>query len=227
MLYNFSDWLPDLSEDRIDVLKRTMAPHGVKTVRPIDFFERTRANAWVLEKGDRRIFGLYNWSTNETLKIDYSAVYVGLDPAKTYVGFDFWRNEFVPPFGGALKAELPPSSCRAIACVPVADCPVLVSTSRHVASPVIDVANVEWEENETWWRRLVWGRSVLRGESKVVAGDRYELRLYVPDGWKVWGWSSHQEWTHREERTGPFVRLGFCPEKTGTIKWHVAFEKVR
>ena len=227
MLYNFSDWLPDLSPDRVDVLKRTMAPHGVKTVRPIDFFERTRANAWVLEKGDRRIFGLYNWSTNETLKIDYSAVYVGLDPAKTYVGFDFWRNEFVPPFGGALKAELPPSSCRAIACVPVADCPVLVSTSRHVASPVIDVANVEWEENETWWRRLVWGRSVLRGESKVVAGDRYELRLYVPDGWKVWGWSSHQEWTHREERTGPFVRLGFCPEKTGTIKWYVAFEKVR
>ena len=78
MLYNFSDWLPDLSEDRIDVLKRTMAPHGVKTVRPIDFFERTLANAWVLEKGETRIFGLYNWATNETLRIDYPAAYAGL-----------------------------------------------------------------------------------------------------------------------------------------------------
>ena len=225
MLYNFSDWLPDLSEDRIDVLKRTMAPHGVKTVRPIDFFERTLANAWVLEKGETRIFGLYNWATNETLRIDYPAAYAGLDPEKTYVGFDFWRNEFVPPFKGRLQAGVSPSSCRVISCVPVFDHPVLVSTSRHVASPAFEVENVEWEDNESWWRSLVWGRSVLRGESKVVAGDRYELRLYVPSGWKVWGWSPHPEYSFKEEHEGPYVRLGFCPQKTDTIRWHVAFEK--
>ena len=83
MLYNFSDWLPDLSAERVDILKRTMAPHGVKAVRPVDFFERTLANVWVLEKGDVRVLGLYNWSTNDTLKIDYPAAYCGLDPEKT------------------------------------------------------------------------------------------------------------------------------------------------
>ena len=225
MLYNFSDWLPDLSAERIDVLKRTMAPHGVKTVRPVDFFERTLANTWVLEKGDARIFGLYNWDEREMLRIDYPAAYAGLDPEKTYVGFDFWRNEFVAPFKGALKAELPPSSCRAIACVPVENHPVLVSTSRHVASPAFEVENVKWEDNESWWRRIVWGRSVLRGESKVVAGDRYELRLYVPAGWRVWGWSPNPEWTQVLSAKGPFVRLAFCPDRTGTVKWHVAFER--
>ena len=225
MLYNFSDWLPDLSASRVEVLKRTMAPHNVKTVRPVDFFERTLANTWVLEKGDVRIFGLYNWNERETLKVDYPAAYAGLDPETEYVGFDFWRNEFVKPFKGALKAELPPSSCRAIACVPVTDHPVLVSTSRHVASPVFDVENVEWEDNESWWRWLIWGKSVLRGESKVVAGDRYELRLYVPAGWRVWGWSPDPERTQVVSAKGPFVRLAFVPEKTGVIRWHVAFEK--
>ena len=225
MLYNFSDWLPDLSTERIDVLKRTMAPHGVKTVRPIDFFERTLANAWVLEKGETRIFGLYNWATNETLRIDYPAAYAGLDPEKTYVGFDFWGNAFVPPFKGRLQAEVAPSSCRVIACVPMADHPVLVSTSRHVSSPAFGVENVEWEDNESWWRGLFWGRSVLRGESKVVAGDRYELRLYVPAGWKVCGWSPNPECSLKKEHEGPYVRLGFCPQKTGIVRWHVAFEK--
>ena len=92
------------------------------------------------------------------------------------------------------------------------------------SEPAFEVENVEWEDNESWWRRLVWGRSVLRGESKVIAGDRYELRLYVPPRWKVWGWSPDPENTCREEHAGPYVRLGFCPTKTGVVRWHVAFE---
>lgn len=174
VLYNFSDWLPDLSAGRVEILKRTMAPHGVLTVRPIDFFERTLANAWVLEKGDRRIFGLYNWSTNETLKIDYPAAYAGLDPDKTYVGFDFWNGRFTKPFKGSLCAEIPADDCRVIACTPLADRPVLVSTSRHVASPVIDVTGEKWD-----------GRTkTLSGTSKTVRGDAYELRFWVPDAYR-------------------------------------------
>ena len=226
MLYNFSDWLPDLSAERVDILKRTMAPHGVKTVRPIDFFERTLANAWVLEKGDVRVFGLYNWSTNETLKIDYEAAYAGLDPEKTYVGFDFWGNEFVPPFRGALKAEVAPCSCRVISCVPVEDHPVLVSSSRHVASPAFETDNVEWEDNESWWRRLIWGSSVLRGESKVVPGDGYELRFYLPPGWKMCGYSDNPERSWTKVMNGPYVRIQLCDgmRKRDVMRWHVAFE---
>ena len=226
MLYNFSDWLPALSMERVEVLKRTMAPHGVKTVRPVDFFERTLANAWVLEKGDVRIFGLCNWDVKAPLKVDYPAAYAGLDPEKTYVGFDFWRNEFVQPFKGALKAEVAPCACRAIACVPVGDAPVLVSTSRHVASPVFETSDVEWT-GDSWWRRIFSMDPELRGNSKVVAGDRYELRLYVPEGWKVVRWTPDAELTvqgsARSEKDGPFVRLAFVPRKTGTVEWRVSF----
>ena len=222
MLYNFSDWLPDLSAARVEVLKRTMAPHNVKTVRPIDFFERTLANAWVLEKGDVRVFGLYNWNERETLKIDYPAAYAGLDPEREYVGFDFWKNEFVPPFKGALKGILPPSSCRAIACVPVEDHPVLVSTSRHVASPAFDVEGCEW--CASWWGKLFRVLPTLRGESQVVAGDPYELRIYMPEGWKVCGWSDDAGNQVRMYGKAPLLRIAFTPKKTGKVRWQVTFE---
>ena len=168
MLYNFSDWLPDLSDGRVDILKRTMAPHGVKTVRPVDFFERTLANVWVLEKGDVRVFGLYNWSTNETLRIDYPAAYCGLDPEKKYVGFDFWANKLVEPFAGRFSFDVPPDSCRAIAVREIVGCPVVVSTSRHVASPAFDVAEERWDP----------ATRTLSGRSRVVPGEPYELRIF-------------------------------------------------
>jgi len=168
MLYNFSDWLPDLSAERVDILKRTMAPHGVKAVRPVDFFERTLANVWVLEKGDVRVFGLYNWSTNETLRIDYPAAYCGLDPEKTYVGFDFWANKLVEPFSGRFSFDVPPDSCRVIAVRECVGRPFVVSTSRHVASPAFDVVEERWDP----------ATRTLSGRSKVVPGESYELRIF-------------------------------------------------
>ena len=145
-----------------------MAPHGIKTVRPVDFFERTHANVWVLEKGDVRVFGLYNWSTNETLSVAYPAAYVGLDQEKTYVGFDFWANELVPPFKGKFAFDVPPDSCRAIAVREVLDRPFVVSTSRHVASPAFDVAEERWDA----------ATRTLSGRSTVVPGEPYELRIF-------------------------------------------------
>jgi len=168
LLYNFSDWLPDLSDGRIDILKRTMAPHRKpRQVRPVDYFERPIPNVWKLTDGDRAVFGLYNWDTNETLRVDYDAAYCDLDPEKTYAGFDFWANEPVPPFKGRFKFDVPPDSCRAIAVREAVDRPFVVSTSRHVASPVFDVVEERWNpETRT-----------LSGRSTVVPGEPYELRI--------------------------------------------------
>ena len=172
LLYNFSDWLPGLSAERIDLLKRTMAPHRMTAkVRPVDYFERTVHNVWKLDGDNCSVFGLYNWDTNSVLKIDYDAAYCGLDPEKKHIGFDFWGNRLVPEFKGRFKFEVPVDSCVALAVREVLPHPFVVSTSRHVASPLFDVVEEKWDAR----------KKVLSGRSKVVAGERYELRI-VHDG---------------------------------------------
>ena len=210
LLYNFSDWLPSLSAERVEILKRTMAPHRhPKEVRPVDYLATTTNNVWKLEVGDYAVYGLYNWDTNGVLKVDYDAAYADLDPAKTYVGFDFWNNRFVPSFKGRFAFDVPVDDCRVIA-VRATDGtrPVLVSTSRHVASPVIDVTEETWDA----------AAKTLSGTSKTVPGEDYELRIWVPGGFRCVSAGAG-----KVSQDGFELRVGFaaCGE---TLDWRVAFE---
>ena len=189
-LYNFSDWLPDLKPERVEILKRTLAPHGVLSTRPIDYFESGLPNAWVLEKGGVRVFGLYNWDTNEAKRVDYPAAYAGLDPEKTYVGFDFWNDRFIPSFKGRLTVDIPADDCRVIAVRELTDRPFVISTSRHVASPAFDVTEERWDS----------ATKTLSGVSRVVPGERYELRIV---------------------NNGRLVRRAFTPDAT-PFAWSVS-----
>ena len=208
-LYNFSDWLPDLKLERVEILKRTLAPHGVLSVRPIDYFESELPNAWVLEKGDVRVFGLYNWNTNEAMRVDYPAAYAGLDPEKTYVGFDFWNDEFVAGFEGRLTFDVPADDCRVIA-VRAFDGtkPVVVSTSRHVASPIFDVVGESWDAQA----------KTLSGVSERVTGEAYELRVHVPDGL-----TCVSAGTGKVVQKGNELRVRFAADDA-TARWVLAFK---
>ena len=208
-LYNFSDWLPDLKPERVEILKRTLAPHGILSARPIDYFESDLPNAWVLEKGGVRVFGLYNWNTNEAMRVDYPAAYAGLDPAKTYAGFDFWADRFVPAFKGRLSADVAADDCRVIAVREFDGTkPVVVSTSRHVASPAFDVADEKWEA----------AAKTLSGTSRTVSGESYELRIAVP-----WGLRCVSANGGRIVQSGPETRITFEAGRAA-LDWRLAFE---
>ena len=209
-LYNFSDWLPDLKPERVEILKRTLAPHGCLDVRPIDYLESDLPNAWVLTKDGVRVFGLYNWNTNEAMKVDYPAAYAGLDPAKTYVGFDFWNDRFVPVFKGCFTTEVPKDDCRIIA-VREFDCtkPVLVSTSRHIASPIFEVTDERWDAVT----------KTLSGTSTVVQDEAYELRVVVPEGL-----SCLSAGVGEIAQSGRELRVRFRPG-TETLSWSLTFKR--
>lgn len=160
-LFEVGDWLPDLPDERVEMLRRTLAHHGRKTVRPIDYFEREIPSGWILDGDEHKVVGVFNWSTNEALSVDWPFAYAGLDPSKTYVGYDFWRRESLEPFAGALKLEVPPDDCRIVALSEVTDEETIVSTSLHVASPVY---------------------GARRNEVLTVAGEPLDVRLFSRAG---------------------------------------------
>jgi len=170
-LYVFSDWLPNLSEERLDILRRTMRPHGLTSARPVDLFNKDFPEMWHLtDSSGRNIVAFYNWDEANPLKIETTPQWIGLPEAEEYVAFDYWGNKFFGSFTDKLSVEVPAGSCLVLAVQPVKEHPILLSTSQHVTQGIVDVVSVAWNvETKT-----------LSGVSKVIANDPYELRIYDP-----------------------------------------------
>ncbi len=165
-----------LSPQRLDLLRRSMPTHGLKP-RPVDLFQQQTARIWLLtdDRGSTRrdVVGLFNWDEKESALIEYPLQQIGLPASRSYVGFDYWANEFVNPFAGrTFKATLPPASCRVLALRPVVSEPQVVSTSRHITQGVVDLLDEKWDGDS----------GTLSGVSKVVADDLYEIRIVASMG---------------------------------------------
>jgi hypothetical protein len=175
-LYTFSDWLPDLPPERVEIIRRTIRPHGLTSARPVDIFDEDLAKIWHLQKPKkdnspaRDIVAFYNWDDKKATKIETTPERLGLPKAEEYAAFDFWGNKFFGTFTDRINVELPPGSCLVLAVRPVEDHPILLSTSQHVTQGIVDVVEEAWNP----------ATKILSGVSRTVADDPYELRIYDP-----------------------------------------------
>ena len=175
-----SDAYADLPPERLDLLKRTMPAHGLRP-RPVDLFEERLPRIWLLtdtrHRPRRDVIGLFNWSDNE-VHLEYALDRLGLSGRTRYAVFDYWSNTLLPPLKNRLQHALPPHSCAVWAVRAVADHPQLLSTSRHITQGIVDVVEEKWDAATT----------ALRGKSRLVENDPYELRIVTNssrEGWIV------------------------------------------
>jgi hypothetical protein len=205
-----SDWLPNLPQERLEVLRRTLAHHSA-TARPVDYFDHGLANTWLVtddKSGVRRdVIGLFNFY-GEPLKVDHTCDKLGLDPDQVYHAYDFWANTPLPDFKGEFGSTVAPNACRVIALRAALGHPVLLSTSRHVTQGIIDVIEEEWAGN------------TLSGASEVIANDPYELRIRVPAGWKL------DKASAPATETPGLVRVALQSPVTAKVSWEVSFAQV-
>jgi hypothetical protein len=175
-----SDWIPDFSPERLDLLKRTIASHG-KTARPVDYFENDPPRIWVVtdeqSKPRRDCVAFFNWS-DEDKEMSVNAERAGLPKAEEYSLFDYWDNKFLPAAKDEIKIKVPKHGCKVVAVRTATNHPIVLSTSRHVTQGMIDLTQEGWSPAAG----LNSGR--LFGQSKVVGNDPYELR--IPSGSKKW-----------------------------------------
>lgn len=216
-----SDWLPDLPAERLDILRRILPNHGLKP-RPVDLFEQELPRVWVLtdSRGETRrdVLGFFNWNEHEPCRIEESIARLGLPEAAAYAGFDFWGNAPIEPFSDTIAIDVPAASCRVIAVRPALERPFVLSTNRHVSQGIVDVIEEQWDDSSM----------SLSGRSRVVAGDRYELRIVAP---------FHAAGAHAEEisvdcgdpephleQIGDNVRASFVGQDSGEARWQIRFK---
>lgn len=216
-----SDRLTDLSEERVELLRRV---YPAADIRPLDLFSNERnKRIWDLKVNhlgrQYDVVGVFNFD-----EFKPSATYVGwkdlgLPEDKAVHVFDFWNKEYLGAWERGVSIELAPASTRVLTLLPAADHPQLISTSRHLTQGWVDLVSQNYDA----------AKNSYAGRSKVVKGDPYELRFAFPRGKnfvvrkatargsagslpvKV---SNHQGW----------AAVSFTPPRTGEVSLEVLFE---
>ena len=181
-LHGTSEQYADLPSERLDLLRKSMPSHDLKTVRPVDYLERDVPAVWHLtDKRDavqKDVIGLFNFDVDKAQNISCLLNRVDLPKAERYIGFDFWSNKFIPPVSGVISGYLAVGACKIISVRPETNYPQVVSTSRHLTQGVVDLTNEKWNA----------GSQTLSATSQIIAKDEYEVRVVVPtadNGWLV------------------------------------------
>lgn len=167
-----------IPEDRLDIIRR-VAPSTRDVGKAVDVFDHNPARLWnmPIERsfGKWNVVGLFNVDYGQkgiplTQRIDLTDLELSAD--KTYLVYAFWNRRFLGEVKGSFTRSLQAPDCEVYAIVEKTDHPILISTSRHVRQMAYDIIDLAWD-NET---------QTLRGLSKLVRHDPYELRVYVPEG---------------------------------------------
>lgn len=179
-------------EDRIELLKR-ISPPTMDVSYPVDLFVRKPAQVYNMPVerpfGKWNVVAVFNYtapviSTAGMHIQDEGRFHTELDAAKDlrldsgkeYLVYEFWSKRFLGSFKGSFATQkIEPYDCDVYAIVEKHDRPVLLSTSRHVRQMAFDIKELSYDG----------GQRVLSGVSRTVAGDPYQLRIYVPDGFKA------------------------------------------
>jgi len=179
----FTEPYPD---DRMELLKR-ISPPTPDVSYPVDLFVRRPAQIFNMPVerpfGKWDVLSVFNYTSDVrklkstepylfTAKLD-AAKDLRLDPAKEYIVYEFWSRKLIGTFKGTFTTRpLNPYNCDIYSIVEKQDRPVLISTSRHIRQMAFDIKDLAYDG----------GQRVLRGLSRAVAGDPYQLRIYVPEG---------------------------------------------
>jgi len=177
----FDEKYPD---NRIELLKR-ISPPTMDVSYPVDLFVRKPAQIWNMPVerpfGKWSVLAVFNYTSKMRGNEEHFKFSTGLDaakdlrlePDKEYLVYEFWSKTFIGSFKGTFVTRpLNPYDCDVYSIVEKQNRPVLVSTSRHVRQMAFDIKDLGYDGQQR----------VLRGISRAVAGDPYQLRIYVPDG---------------------------------------------
>ena len=134
-----------------------------------------RTAIWKVERGGGFQFHAGTRTASSRATLD-AAKDLRLDPDKEYIVYEFWSKQLIGTFKGKFATRpLSPYDCDIYSIVEKQDRPVLISTSRHVRQMAFDIKDMAYDG----------GQRMLRGTSRAVAGDPYQLRIYVPDGFSA------------------------------------------
>jgi hypothetical protein len=209
------DNLPDLPEERVELLRRIIP---ALDIHPMDIREtvhdyRTITVNLSIEKP------FLQWNVVDILNLQEKDAGISLDieedlhlEAGSFLVYDFWNKRFIGESRKKIDVSLGPCASAVLAVHRKQHIPQFLSTSRHISQGAADLIDLSWDND----------RLTLRGVSRVVKNDPYEIVLYMPQGWRV-SIEGNDTLSPNWETDGQICRLVYQLDKTGEFPWSVQF----
>jgi hypothetical protein len=213
----FNEKYPD---DRVELLKR-ISPPTMDVSYPVDLFVHKPAQIWNMPVerpfGKWCVLSVFNYTGGGNRKFSASldaAKDLRLDPDKEYVAYEFWSKQLIGTFKGKFATRpLSPYDCDIYSIVEKQDHPVLISTSRHVRQMAFDIKDLAYDGP----------RRMIRGVSRAVAGDPYQLRIYLPDGFTARRVELGDNLAATMKTDGSLLMVDFTTATGKDVEWKVFF----
>jgi len=216
-----SDRLMDLSEDRVEILRRVFP---AVDIRPLDLFPSARnTRIWDLKGAhlDRHydVIGVFNFGEDRPEQIVLNWEDLGLPGNRPIHVFDFWNGEYVGAWEVGMAVTLNPTSCKVFALLPMSDRIQLVSTNRHITQGWVDLVRLESEPD---------GLS-FSGVSRIIKNDPYQLHFVFPRGTNfavnsARARSSSGSLSSSHDNHQGWATVTIDSETTTEVDWEIVFE---
>ncbi len=209
-------------QERLEIIKRVL-PTTPDVATAVDLFEHNPARLWnmPIERpfGRWNVVGLFNFDelqNGETVTQEIRFADLGLSPDKEYLVYEFWLKNFLGALKGGFTRRLDAPDCEVYSVVEKRDHPVLVSTNRHVRQMAYDLVALEWDSKA----------DCLRGTSRVVGDDPYQVRIYVPLAWRLREVNVADLDAKVRMTNERILLVEFTPRDCGRLNWDVRFQVI-
>ena len=141
------DRLTQLDPYKLDILKKITPSFGEAAV-PIDLFDEEKQSVFALKI--KKVFaewivvGFFNASLTESVEKTFPLQRLRMDHTKTYLAFDFWKQQFIGELTNEIKITVQPGSVTLLALHERSGNPQFISTDRHVLQGALEIENVNW-----------------------------------------------------------------------------------
>ncbi len=210
-----SDRMYDLSENRVNILKKTLP---ATPVQPVELYPQTKLkNIWDLKIShlgqDYDVLGVFNFINSDDYSKLISWESLGYDSGSLHHVFDFWEGQYLGAWRGGYSVKVQPESVKLLGIREVNYGPQLISSSRHITQGYIDLKSLEYQGN------------FIKGVSHVIKGDPYTLFFAFPPGLKYELKEVKCKQNHKIINHGNWTELVLYPDMTEDLYWSCEFRE--
>lgn len=178
-----SDRLPELPDEKIELIKQCLPAYG-PTATPLDLFTCNECPQVLhlpvtTQWGQWHLLGLFNLDERPG-KVTVNLADLGLEPGREYLIFDYFQGKVVGRvhvLTGAdllMRYPLPATDVAVLRVTPVQPQPFVIGTDLHLAQGAVELQKVRWDAKTL----------TLSGEATRPPGTKGHVFIHVPQGYE-------------------------------------------